>query len=150
MSVAEELLHALGSSRNICVTAEERTRNYLSRHQSFQFLQLWIGMRQHKHQVCLLQYKVVWRRADHISLGRWNSNTDFVTVSETVQTEADHGRGPQRVQKHITKRTAILNRSSNKVRISRWTFLVEFLRKLRSLLGITEECKHTYQNKNNF
>lgn len=109
---------------------------YLSQHQSFEFLKLWIWMCQHKHQVCLLQYKVVRRRADHISLGGWYSNTDLVTVSETVQTKADHGRGPQRVQKHVTKRTAILNGSSNKVRISRLAFWVEFLQKLLSLCGV--------------
>lgn len=71
-------------------------------------------MGQHKHQICLLQYKVVWRRADHISLGGWYSNIDLVTVSETVQSKADHGRGPQCVQKHVTKGAAILNGSSNK------------------------------------
>ena len=69
-------------------------------------------MRQYKHQICLLQYKVVWRRADHISLGRWYSNTNLVTVTEPVQTQADHGRGPQCVQKHIAKRTAILKSGS--------------------------------------
>lgn len=87
-------------------------------------------MCQHKHQVCLLQYEVVRRRADHISLSGWYSNTDLVTVAETVQTKADHGRGPQRVQKHITKGTAILNGSSSKVKISRLAFWVEFVRML--------------------
>ena len=89
---------------------------------SFELVQLWIWMSQHKYQVCLLQTKAVWRWADHISLSGWYSNIDLVTVSETVQSKADHGWGPQCVQKHVTKRAAILNGSLNKVRISRMTF----------------------------
>lgn len=65
-------------------------------------------MRQYKHQVCLLQSKIVRWRADHISLSWRHTDLYLVTVPEAIQTQANHGRGPQCVQKHVAKLATIL------------------------------------------
>ena len=80
----------------------------------FVFIQFWIWMCQYENEICLLENKVIRWRADDISL-RWrDSQLHLVTVSESIQTQADLRWSPQCVQKHIPILATILKKTFEK------------------------------------
>ena len=90
------------STRLSYSTREPRGRRCGTRRGLFPSFRL-LKLHQNEDQIGRIQHKIEWRESDDVAFGARHAGFHALRVAESIQAQADHVVGSQRVQKQIAK-----------------------------------------------